>query len=154
MTERPDWDETWLAVAAVIARRSLCEKSRVGAVVVTRDQRLNSTGYNGPPRGLRVEGPCSGWCPHAMGQAPAGAPSSLACASVHAEMNALLRADATLVEGGSLYCTRVPCMACARSVANSGLSRVVCSASRDDDPSRAAKVLAYLGDCGLETFLV
>ncbi len=154
MTERPSWDETWLGVAQVIARRSRCVNSQVGAVVVTPDQRVDSTGYNGPPRGLKLDGPCSNWCAHARGETPAGQPSSVGCSSVHAEMNALLRADASRAEGGTLYCTRVPCHACARAIANSGLLRVVCKASRDDDVGRAAEVMAYLGECGLETFIV
>lgn len=141
-------------VAAAISARSLCVNSQVGAVVVTPDQRVDSTGYNGPPRGLEVDGPCSNWCAHARGEVPDDQPSWVGCVSVHAEMNALLRADAPRAEGGTLYCTRVPCHACARAIANSGLKRVVCKASRDDDIGRAAEVMAYLGECGLETYIV
>lgn len=47
---RPSWDETFLAMAAVIARRSACCKRQVGAVLV-RENHVISVGYNGPPKG-------------------------------------------------------------------------------------------------------
>jgi dCMP deaminase len=149
---RQGWDETWLGVASVIAGRSLCCKSRVGSVIVTADNRVSSTGYNGPPHGLGLDSPCSGWCPHA--RADSGAPSVVACTSVHAEVNALLRADATVIRGGTIYTTRVPCAPCARVVANSGLSSVVSSFSADDDPDRVKEVVEFLRECGLQAAVI
>jgi len=60
---RPSWDETWLAVAGAVAKRSLCVRDQVGAVIVSPQQRIVATGYNGPPAGFcHNEQPCSDWC--------------------------------------------------------------------------------------------
>ena len=46
---RPSWDETFLDVADVMARRSACFRSKVAAVIVRDGKHVVSTGYNGPP---------------------------------------------------------------------------------------------------------
>lgn len=148
---RQSWDRTWLDAAAVFARRSLCVNSQVGAVAVSADNRFSWPGYNGPPRGMQVEGPCSNWCPRACGVGSGTADYS-ACESIHAEVNALLRADASLLLGGTVYVTRAPCINCARVVANSGVARVVWDLAAEDDPARTAGVTDYLLACGLEAY--
>ena len=56
---RPNWDEYFMHLASLAARRSNCMKRRVGCVLV-RDRRVISTGYNGTPRYLKNcnEGGC------------------------------------------------------------------------------------------------
>lgn len=46
---RPSWDETFLDVADVMARRSVCFRTKVAAVIVRDGKHIVSTGYNGPP---------------------------------------------------------------------------------------------------------
>ena len=147
--ERPTWDETWLSVAAAVARRSWCVNSKVGAVIVDASGRVDSTGYNGPPAGLQVEGECSNWCPRASRGEGSGTASYSACAAVHAEANALLHADATVIKGGTIYITRAPCKDCAKLIANSGLAVVVASFDESDDPARSYSTFEYLKSCGL-----
>ncbi len=147
-TGRASWQDTWLLVADAVAGRARCVNSSVGAVVVTADNRVAATGYNGPPRGFMAGGPCSGWCPRAAGNGTGTADYS-ACESIHAEVNALLRADATLIQGGTMYVTRVPCVNCARVVANSGVRRIVARRTPEDDPVRVNAVDAYLAGCGV-----
>lgn len=70
---RPSWDDTWLRVARAVAERSLCERDKVGAVIVDPRNRIVATGYNGPPAGFTgPDGvlawdprPCTEWCPRA-----------------------------------------------------------------------------------------
>jgi dCMP deaminase len=45
---RPTWDEYFLEIARVVARRSSCLRRQVGAVIV-RNKDIISTGYNGAP---------------------------------------------------------------------------------------------------------
>jgi deoxycytidylate deaminase len=54
MTEkvRPTWDETWMAHAHEIAKRSLCDRDKVGAVIVASDNIPLISSYNNPPRGF------------------------------------------------------------------------------------------------------
>jgi deoxycytidylate deaminase len=49
---RPSWDEYFLEMANLVAKRSTCLRRRVGAVLV-KDKRILATGYNGAPRGLK-----------------------------------------------------------------------------------------------------
>lgn len=49
---RPSWDEYFMEVAQLVAKRSTCLRRNVGAVLV-KDKRILATGYNGAPRGLK-----------------------------------------------------------------------------------------------------
>lgn len=62
---RPNWDQYFMQLASLAARRSNCMKRRVGCVLV-REKRVISTGYNGTPRNLRNcnEGGCESCCWH------------------------------------------------------------------------------------------
>ena len=62
-----------MSVAQIMAKRSLCERDQVGAVVVSDTNRVVATGYNGPPRGFNAEPhvnmrqtSCSSWCSRAQ----------------------------------------------------------------------------------------
>lgn len=141
---RPSWDETWLGVAKVISRRSRCYRSGVGAVIVSPENFIVSTGYNGPPPALRASGDCRAWCPRARALTGAGTQDYSACESLHAEENALLRAAYRDTVGGTAYITRCPCINCARRLAGAGVSRVVFLQSEEDDPGRTAETTEYL----------
>lgn len=120
---RPTWDETWLAVASVIADRAACLRSQVGAVVVVNN-RYTWLGYNGAAPG---EQHCTdGGCPRGQLTPEQCAPGTSYenCISLHAEQNALLRAG-DRANGGTLYVTREPCNWCWKNIRAAGLSRVV-----------------------------
>ena len=51
MDERPGWDEYFMEMAILTAKRSTCLRRQVGAVIV-QDRHIIATGYNGAPRGL------------------------------------------------------------------------------------------------------
>lgn len=58
---RPTWDEYFLAVAKTVSLRADCRRRRVGSVLVSSDNRILATGYNGSPRGDSrscLEGAC------------------------------------------------------------------------------------------------
>lgn len=122
---RLDRDAGWLDTAASIARRADCRRCQVGAIVVSADDRYSQPGRNGLPS---KQGSCQGGdCPRGLlsyDQVPADAPYSQ-CRALHAEVNALLYADASRIVGGTMYVTRKPCPDCAKVLAGSGISRVV-----------------------------
>jgi dCMP deaminase len=107
---RPDWDETWTALAVLMSRRSRCP-SGAGAVIVDEKQRVVSTGYTGPParfRGVTRVG-AEGWdcerhCPRRQ-MDPMDRPKTygLECPTAHAEQNAVSFADRSRTEGGTFY---------------------------------------------------
>ena len=88
---------------------------------MTKDTRIISIGYNGPPAGTHncdVEFPGTGCARDSKGSC------SLA---LHAEQNAILYAvkNNTSVEGSTLYVTLSPCLACARIIFSMGIAKVV-----------------------------
>ena len=48
---RPSWDEYFMEMAELTAKRSTCMRRNVGAVIV-KDKRAIATGYNGAPMGI------------------------------------------------------------------------------------------------------
>lgn len=162
MTERADWDETWLRVAAAVAARSDCVRGQVGAVIVDATNRVVATGYNGPPAHLRADHPyrgdrgpvvrlsasCAADCPRARAAEVADPVGYTDCISIHAESNALLFCDRRDREDGTLYVTSPVCFTCAKLVANSGVARVVAVADPERsyrDPDRSLALLRASG---------
>ncbi|MBQ0067668.1 MAG: cytidine/deoxycytidylate deaminase family protein [Phascolarctobacterium sp.] len=120
---RPNWDEYFMEIAQVVAKRSTCLRRSVGAVIVKNKQILAS-GYNGTPMGLphcEVTG-----CLREQLKVPSGKCHEL-CRGVHAEQNAITQAayHGVSVKGGTLYCTHQPCVVCTKMLINAGIARVV-----------------------------
>lgn len=135
-------------VARTIGRRSWCTRAQVGAVVVTADNRVASTSYNGPAAGLGLSGPCTEWCPRGKGEVTANADYG-SCATIHAEANGLLRANFTDIQGGTIYVSHSSCINCAKLVANSGLARLVHHVTEADMHRNPDQVEKYLRSAGL-----
>ena len=117
---RPEFDDIYMELAVNLAKRSHCIKRHVGAVL-TKDTRIISIGYNGPPSGTHncdVEWPIDG-CPR---------DSKGGCSlAIHAEQNAILYAvkNKTSVDGATLYITLSPCLACSRIIFSMGIRKVI-----------------------------
>lgn len=117
---RPSFDEIYMHLAEQLALRSHCVKMKVGAVL-TKDTRIISLGYNGPPAGTHncdEEWPDVG-CPR---------DSKGSCSlALHAEQNAILYAAKNKVDmdGATLYVTLAPCIACARVIFSIGIKKVI-----------------------------
>lgn len=121
---RISWDEYFMEMAELTARRSTCLRRHVGAVIV-KDRHIIATGYNGAPRGLRHCDECGG-CLREKMNIPSGQRQEL-CRALHAEQNAIIQA-ATLgqsIEEGTIYVTHQPCVVCAKMIINAGLKRIV-----------------------------
>lgn len=146
---RPTWDDTWIRMAVQMGMRSRCSRAQVGAIIVTADNRVASCAYNGPPRGLEVEGQCDQWCPRAMGQTDLSSDYS-ACESIHAEENAIARADYSQIQGGTIYVSHSSCINCARLIANAGIARLIHRVTDADAHREPDKVEAYLRKIGIE----
>jgi len=120
---RPDWDEYFMDIAHVVARRGNCSRRKVAAVVV-KERRIISTGYNGTPRGIR--NCCDGGCRRCAGDAPSGGDLG-ECICAHAEENAIVQAayHGIAVCGSTLYSTLSPCLMCVKMIINAGIAEVV-----------------------------
>lgn len=117
---KPRFDDIFMELAVNLAKRSHCIKAQVGAVL-TRDTRIISIGYNGPPPGTHncdEEFPGVG-CPR---------DSKGSCSlALHAEENAILYAakNGSEVAGATLYVTLSPCIACARTIYTMKIEQVI-----------------------------
>lgn len=133
MRDRPSWDQYFLEMARVVARRSTCLRRRVGALLV-RDKRILTTGYNGAPANLSH---CEdvGCLRDELG-IPPGQRQEL-CRALHAEQNAIIQAalHGVTTRGSDLYCTTQPCITCAKMLINAGVNRVVYEGDYPDQPS-------------------
>lgn len=120
---RPDWTAYYLGIARSVAERGECTRRQVGAVIV-KDHSIVATGFNGAPPG---EKSClDGVCPRAASDAKPGVGyASSGCVVIHAEVNALLRADWDRMQGATLYCTDEPCEMCAPLIRAAGIEAVV-----------------------------
>lgn len=117
---KPAFDDIFMELAVNLAKRSHCTRAQVGAVL-TKDTRIISIGYNGPPAGTHncdLDFPETG-CPR---------DSKGSCSlALHAEQNAILYAskNGSTVEGATIYVTLSPCIACARIIYTMKIKRVI-----------------------------
>lgn len=121
---RPSWDEYFMQMAELTAKRSTCLRRNVGAIIV-KDKHIIATGYNGAPKGLPHCEELGGCLRQKLG-VPSGERHEL-CRALHAEQNAIIQA-ATLgqsIEGATIYVTHQPCIICAKMIINAGISRIV-----------------------------
>ena len=138
---RPSWQDYFLEITRLVAKRSTCLRRNVGALIV-KDKRILATGYNGAPTGL----------PHCLDVGcmrenlgiPPGERHEI-CRGIHAEQNAILQAAlyGVSIKGAVLYCTHQPCTLCAKVAINAGISRIIYSGDYPDE--LAAKMLKEAG---------
>lgn len=139
---RPSWDEYYMEMAELAAKRSTCLRRNVGAVIV-KDNHAVATGYNGAPKGLKHCVEISG-CLREQLNVPSGQRHEL-CRALHAEQNAIIQAAAMghSVEGGTIYITHQPCAICSKMIINAGIKRIVVKEGYPDD--MAVEILAEAG---------
>jgi len=122
-TNRPPWDDYFMEIAQLVARRSTCTRRKVGAVIV-KDKHVLATGYNGAPSGVRH---CTEvGCLRAKLQVASGERHEL-CRGIHAEQNAIIQAarHGVSILGGRFYCTNLPCSICAKMIINAGIGEIL-----------------------------
>jgi dCMP deaminase len=138
---RPTWDQYFMEITHLVAKRSTCLRRQVGAVLV-KDKNILATGYNGAPSGVAH---CLdvGCLREQMG-VPSGERHEL-CRGLHAEQNAIIQAakHGTSIEGATLYSTTMPCIICTKMVINAGIKRVVYEEGYSDQ--LAASMIAESG---------
>jgi len=132
--KRPSWDEYFLEVACLVAKRATCLRRSVGAVLV-KDKRILATGYNGSPKGMAH---ClDTGCLREKLKVPSGQRQEL-CRGLHAEQNVLIQSALYGIssENSTLYVTNQPCVICAKMIINAGIREIVIS---DGYPDALAK---------------
>ena len=110
-----NWDEYFLYVAKVISIKSKDPKCPVGAVIVSPDNVILSTGFNGLARGVYDDD-----------QTLLNADEKLRIIC-HAENNAIMnaaRVGGRPLQSSTIYVTKFPCLACCNAIIQAGISRI------------------------------
>ena len=112
LQQRPSWQLYFMSVAWLLSARSTCQRLHVGCVLVSEEQRIIATGYNGflaklPHRSVVRDN-------HEQ-------------LTVHAEQNAVTDAArrGVSVQNATAYVTHFPCIHCAKLLLAAGI-RAVC----------------------------
>ena len=151
-----NWDQYYLNVCNAVSENSKCLSRKIGAIIV-KDKSIISTGYNGPPRGVRhcYERYANGldiglcremdnsgitidlekkMCPRYALQYKSGQGLHL-CIAGHAERNSLINAarNGIAVKGATMYMNcPIPCKDCLIEIINAGIEEVVITGTLKD----------------------
>lgn len=120
MTKRQDyisWDEYFMGIALLSAKRSKDPNTQVGACIVNDQNKIVGTGYNGLPIG------CSDdefpWSKHGDFL---DTKYPYVC---HAELNAILNNIGMDLKGCKIYTALFPCNECTKAIIQSGIKEIV-----------------------------
>ena len=111
------WDEYFMGIAMLAAKRSKDPNTQVGACIVSQDNIIISTGYNGMPKGCSDdEFPWERSGEEVETKYPY---------VVHAELNAILNANGRDLRCSRIYVALFPCNECAKAIIQSGVKEVL-----------------------------
>jgi dCMP deaminase len=137
MSKRNDyirWDEYFMGIALLSAKRSKDPSTQVGACIVdSKNNRILSVGYNGFPVG------CSDddfpW------DREGDTLDTKYPYVVHAELNAILNNRGVSLEDSKIYVALFPCNECAKAIIQSGIREVIYLSDKyaDTDIVKASK---------------
>lgn len=120
-TKRTDylhWDEYFMEIAKLSARRSKDPHTQVGACIVDTKNRIIGIGYNGFPRGCSDD--ILPWTREA-----ADPLDTKYLYVVHAEANAILNKNDADITNSKIYVSLFPCNECAKLIIQAGISEVI-----------------------------
>lgn len=111
-----NWDEYFMGVALLSAKRSKDPSTRVGTCIVNDDKKIVAVGYNGMPCGCNDD------------EFPWGKEGDILEQKylyvVHAELNAILN-SVTQLKNCTLYTALFPCNECCKAIIQSGIKKVI-----------------------------
>ena len=113
-TDYITWDEYFMGIAILAARRSKDPSTQVGACIVSQDNIIISTGYTGMPIGCSDDD---------FPWDRTGEDTKYPYV-VHAELNAILNANGRDLRGSRIYVALFPCNECAKAIIQSGIKEI------------------------------
>ncbi|MEJ8819113.1 deoxycytidylate deaminase [Lacibacter sp. H407] len=135
------WDEYFMGVALLSAKRSKDPSTQVGACIVNSKNKIVGAGYNGLPAGCDDdEFPWEKQGEFLQTKYP------YVC---HAELNAILNNIGMDLHGCRIYTALFPCNECAKAIIQSGITEVIFLSDKyaESDASLASKRM--LGTAGV-----
>jgi dCMP deaminase len=134
-TDYLNWDEYFMAVALLSAQRSKDPSTQVGACVANAQNKIVGVGYNGFPRGCSDDE-----LPWDRNGGFLDTKYPYVC---HAELNAVLNAISTDLQGCRIYVGLFPCNECTKVIIQSGIREIIYLSDKyhDTDQVRASKIM-------------
>ena len=129
------WDEYFIGVALLSARRSKDPSTQVGACIVNEKNKIVGAGYNGLPIGCDDnEFPWEKKGDFLQTKYP------FIC---HAELNAILNNIGMDLRGCKIYTALFPCNECAKAIIQSGISEVIYLSDKyaGSDTAKASRLM-------------
>ena len=148
MYQREDyinWDEYFMGVAFLSAKRSKDPNTQVGACIVSQDNKILSMGYNGFPNGCSDED-------FPWNRESADPYDNKYFYTTHSELNAILNYRGGSLEGSKLYVTLFPCNECAKALIQSGIRTVIYAEDRYAGTSAIRASKRMLRAAGVEFY--
>lgn len=112
-----DWEEYFMALAFLSAKRSKDPRTQVGACIVNEEKQVLGIGYNGMPNGCSDD--VFPWTKESTD--PLETKSLYVC---HAEINAILNTGYKNIKNCTIYVSLFPCNECAKVIIQSGIRTV------------------------------
>jgi len=128
------WDEYFMGIALLSAKRSKDPSTQVGACIVNKENKIVGVGYNGFPKGCSDDNfPWDREGEFLETKYPF---------VMHAEQNAILNSIKNLSDC-TIYVGLFPCHECAKSIIQSGIKEVVFLSDKYDgtDSNKASKMM-------------
>jgi dCMP deaminase len=111
------WDEYFMGVALLSAKRSKDPGTQVGACIVNAQNKIVGAGYNGFPIGCHDDN-----LPWDKQGSFLDTKYPYVC---HAELNAILNNIGMSLQGCRIYTALFPCNECAKAIIQAGITEVV-----------------------------
>ncbi len=118
------WDQYFMGIAMLSAKRSKDPSTQVGACIVSDENKILSVGYNGMPCHCHDDE-----FPWAREGDPLHTKYMFVC---HAELNAILNYSGTALRGSRVYVTLFPCNECAKAIIQSGIKEIIYADNKYD----------------------
>lgn len=144
--DRLSWDEYFMGIALLSAKRSKDPSTQVGACIVDQDNKVVSIGYNGMPR--NCDDSQLTW------EKGEGLDSKYLYVC-HAEFNAILNTrDGSQLKGCKVYVTLFPCNECAKAIIQTGIKKIIYLSDKYSDQisTQASKKLLKLAGVEVEEY--
>jgi len=119
-SKRPTWDEFWFTIALFYSTRGTCDRLRAACILVDKNNRFVSAGYNGSLPGdphcdeaghMMVDGHC--------------------IRTLHAEVNAIMHSVGD-IEGATAYVLGTPCIDCVKKLLTKKVKKILFTREYDN----------------------
>lgn len=139
-----NWDDYFMGIAKLTSMRSKDPNTQVGSCIVSKDNRLLSTGYNGAPNGFDDD-----LFPWDREGEPLDTKYFYVC---HAERNAILnfRGFRRELEEAKLYVLMFPCNECAKDIIQAGIKEIIYLNDKYIDTKEVIAAMRMFDECGVK----